>query len=185
MVRATLLYDTVAARLNPEINVFKEFQKYSEDVARRTRRRILKCGIRQLIQGPDASNFVKLQQIADVGNGLLYRLQRFLEDPQFSFAAVAGKVYSAVRAFARLFLLCLGLVIAGTVMVGTYIFVSKPPWAWDWLTKTGLTNVASSAVEKPGVWFLTTIAVFWFLSMAVMVLAYGRRMYVRFGDLDD
>jgi ubiquinone biosynthesis protein len=183
MVRATLLYDTVASSLYPKINVFKEFEKYSEDVAKRTRRRIEECGIRQLLQGPDDSNFVKLQQIVDVGNGLLYRVQRFLEDPQFSFAAVAGKIYSAIRVVARLSMLCIGLAIAGAVMVGTYVLVSNPKWAWNGIT-SWLTTVTSST-EKFGGGFLMAVAVLWFLSSLVMVLAYGRRVYLRFGDLDD
>jgi ubiquinone biosynthesis protein len=177
MVRATLLYDTVAARLYPEINVFREFEKYTEDFARRTRRRIEKCGIRQLLQGPDDSNFLKLQQIADVGNGLLYRVQRFLDDPQFSFAAVAGKIYSAVRSFVRMLLLCGGLAIAGVVMVATYKLLSNPHDTWQSLTQ--------SAANLPGSGFLKLIAVLWFVSAAVMVVAYGRRVYLRFGDLDD
>jgi ubiquinone biosynthesis protein len=174
MVRATLLYDTVASRLYPEINVFREFEKYSEDVARRTRRRIEKCGIRQLMQGPDDSAFVKLQQIADVGNGLLFRVQRFLEDPQFSFAAVAGKIYSAVRSFFRLLLLCSGLAVAGVAVVAG----SNPRGSWKTLT---------DSAEKifPGNAFLKILAVLWFLSAVVMVVASGRRVYLRFGDLDD
>ena len=173
MVRATLLYDTVAARLYPDINVFREFEKYSEDVARRTRRRIEKCGIRQLLQGPDDSNFVKLQQIADVGNGVLYRVQRFLEDPQFSFAAVAGKIYSAVRSFVRLLLLCGGLAIAGVVMYA----VLNP--------QDALRRATPMVDLLPDSAFLKGIAVVWFVSALGMVLAYGRRVYLRFGDLDD
>jgi hypothetical protein len=183
MVRATLLYDTVAARLHPRINVFREFEKYTEDFAKRTRRRIEECGIRQLIQGPDDSNFVKLQQIVDVGNGLLFRVQRFLEDPQFSFAAVAGKIYSAIRVFARLFLLVGGLAIAGAVTVGTYILVSNPHGAWNWLTSE-LTTATSSTKDFGG-GFLMAVALLWLFSAVVMVLAYGRRVYLRFGDLDD
>jgi ubiquinone biosynthesis protein len=174
MVRATLLYDTVAARLYPDINVFKEFEKYSEDVARRTRRRIEECGIRQLLHGPDDSNFVKLQQIADVGNGLLYRVQRFLEDPQFSFAAVAGKIYSAVRSFVRLVLLCGGLASAAVLM---YV-VFNPQDTWN--------NLGPKVVPYlPENGFLKGVAVLWLVSAVGMVLAYGRRVYMRFGDLDD
>jgi predicted unusual protein kinase regulating ubiquinone biosynthesis (AarF/ABC1/UbiB family) len=181
MVRATLLYDTVAARLNPKINVFKEFEKYRDDFARRTRRRIEECAIRQLICGPDDSNFVKLQQIADVSNDLLYRVQRFLQDPQFSFAAIAGKIYSAIRSFVRLFLLCGGLLMAGAVLVGTYLGVSNPTWSW-WRAST---ETLSTALQTPGGWFVTAVALLCFLSAAMMVFAYGRRVYLRFGDLDD
>ena len=176
MVRATLLYDTVAARLYPKINVFREFEKYRDEVARQTRRRIEACAIRQLIRGPDDSNFMKFQQISEVSNDILYRVQRYLSDPNFSFAAVAGKVYSAIRSFVRLFLLVGGLLIAGAVMVGTFILFRNSYW------QTLMTRMSSIT---SGEWFVTAVAVFWFLSALVMVGAYGRRVYLRFGDLDD
>jgi ubiquinone biosynthesis protein len=175
MVRATLLYDTVASRLYPKINVFTEFEKYRDDFARRTRRQIEQCAIRQLIRGPDDSNFVRFKQLSEIGDGIIYRAQRFLEDPQFSFAAVAGKIYSAIRSFVRLSLLCGGLLISSAVMVGIYLLITKP----------NLIQSVVEAIRKPGWWFLITVAVFWFVSSGVMVAAYGRRVYLRFGDLDD
>ena len=179
MVRATLLYDTVAARLYPEINVFKEFRKYSDGVARRARRRIEECAIRQLLLGPDDSNFLKLQQIADVGNGILHRVQRFLDDPEFSFAAVAGKVYSAIRSFVRMLLLCGGFAVAGVVMTAIFKLFSpeQRQEVWQLFTQAGQ--------WLPGEGFLKVISVLWFLTALIMVVAYGRRIYLRFGDVDD
>ena len=179
MIRATLLYDTVASRLYPKINVFREFEKYRDDFARRTRRRIQECAMRQILCGPDDSNYVRLQQLSRIGDGLIYKAQRFLEDPGFSFQAVAGKVYSAIRSFVRLAALCGALLISGAVLAGTYIIVTKPGWN-PFRSQSGVID----AIRKPG-WFLLSLAVFWFISSAVMVVAYGRRVYLRFGDLDD
>lgn len=184
MVRATLLYDTVAAALYPEINVFREFEKYRDEVARRTRRRIQECAIRQLICGPDDSNYVRFQQLSDIGDNLIYRAQRFLQDPQFSFSAIAGKIYSAIRSFVRLCLLSGGLLLSGAVVVGAYAVSSGwngPEWRW-W---KAFTEAISKAAENPLGWAVLTGAVIWFLIAAGMVAAYGRRVYLRFGDLDD
>jgi hypothetical protein len=168
----------VAAQLYPKINVFKEFQKYSADVARRTHREIVKCAVRQLIEGPDDQNFVKLQQIAQVGNGFLNWAQRLLEDPRFNFAAVAGKIYAAIRSFARFLLLTGSLATSvGLIYVGTYVYINfdklKPEWS------------GRLADVTPAGWFFITAAVVWFLLTVGMLLAYGRRVYLRFGDLDD
>jgi ubiquinone biosynthesis protein len=171
MIRATLLYDTVASRLYPEINVFKEFQKYSEGVARRTRRHIQECAIRQLLLGPDDANYMKLQQIADVTNGLLFRVQKFLDDPEFRFTELAGKVYSAVRAFTRLFVLILSTGV-GALLIGAIY---------------GLTR-GSSIVLNPLEWkspFLISIFTIWLVVVGILLAAYGRRVYLRFGDVDD
>jgi ubiquinone biosynthesis protein len=171
MIRATLLYDTVASRLYPEINVFKEFQKYSEGVARRTRRHIQECAVRQLLLGPDDANYMKVQQIANVTNGLLFRLQKFLDDPEFRFTELAGKVYSAVRAFTRLFVLILSSAVVAMLIGAIY----------------GLT-LGNSIVLNPLEWkspFLLSVFAIWLAVVGVLLMAYGRRVYLRFGDVDD
>jgi ubiquinone biosynthesis protein len=181
MIRATLLYDTVAAKLYPQVNVFKEFQKYRDDVARRTHRRIVRSAVRQLIQGPDDQNFMKLQQVADVSDGLLNWAQRLLEDPQFSFAAVAGKVYAAIRSLARFLLLVGTLAIVGGAAIVTYIYFAYR----DNPLSQFIRSVIETVTEKPGNRIMMAIAMFWFLTAAGFLLAYGRRVYLRFGDLDD
>ncbi len=171
-IRATLLYDTVAASLHNEINVFKEFQKYSHGVARRVRRQMEESAIRQLLTGPDDSTFLKLRQIADVGNGLLFRLQKFLNDPEFRFAELAGKVYSAVRSFVRMLLL-----IGGTGVGALLIVVTFNP---------GHLNVVREPVQT---WssshFVQLITIIWLTLVLLFLVTYGRRVYLRFGDVDD
>ena len=168
MIRATLSYDTVAARLYSQINVFKEFEKYSQSVARRARRQIEASVIRQLLLGPDDMAFLKLRQIATVGNGLLYRAQKFIDEPAFSFAEVAGKVYSAVRALVRMILLAVGAAFAAIIIGALY--------------------ERQSDVLDPATWrgdnFLLSLAVAWFVVLMVLLFTYGRRVYLRFGDTD-
>lgn len=193
MIRATLLYDTVAASLYNNINVFKEFQKYSEGVARRARRQIEEAAVRQLLLGPDDSVFLKLREIANVGNGLLYRLQKFLDEPEFNFAAVAGKIYSAIRSFARMF-----LIICGTALSAVAMTVLLHTKHLDVLRYPGETwrswNLFPLRILEPDSWhllppysdgLLQIVAVVWFLLASMMVLAYGRRVYLRFGEGDD
>jgi hypothetical protein len=188
MVRATLLYDTVAARLYREINVFKEFQKYSDDVAKRARRRIEESAIRQLLLGPDDRNFLKAQQIVDVGNGILFRVQKFLDDPAWNFAEVAGKIYSAIRAFVRMFIIsvCVGIV---AFMTGILLYQIHENTGW---LKQKLQG--NYLLLDPNKWPMPhsfvypdvqLVAFIWLLIVTGLVLAYGRRIYLRFGDIDD
>lgn len=175
MIRATLLYDTVAARLNPKINVFKEFHKYSRGVARRTRRHIEKCAVRQMLLGPDDVNFLKARQVADVSDGLLFRLQRFLDDPGFNFMSIAGKVYSAVRALVRAFLL------AGAGAAVTAITIAVL-YATGVVRKNAPLNPFKSDGSYTGAQMLI---LFLFFVVAGLLVVYGRRVYLRFGDVDD
>jgi ubiquinone biosynthesis protein len=175
MIRATLLYDTVAARLNPKINVFKEFHKYSRGVAKRTRRHIEKCAVRQMLLGPDDENFLKAQQVADVSNGLLFRLQRFLDDPGFNFMSIAGKVYSAVRALVRAFLLA-GAGAAVTAVTVAILYATgrvRTDARWNPFTSVGSYNAVQMLI------------LVLFLVVAGLLVVYGRRIYLRFGDVDD
>jgi predicted unusual protein kinase regulating ubiquinone biosynthesis (AarF/ABC1/UbiB family) len=194
MIRATLLYDTVAARLHSKINVFEEFEKYSRDVAKRSRRRIQESAIRQLLLGPDDANYLKLQQILDVGDGLLQRLQKFLDDPDFTFSAIAGKVYSAIRMFVRMFLLAAAAAVVGIVLAallrrnGTELITDPKQIV------TSLESAPPLELTNPSAWnlvppydngVLKIIAVFWLASLLLLIFAYGRRVYLRFGDADD
>ena len=64
-VRATLLYDTLAARLWPKVDYFKEFARYTQDVSERRRKRGMKRLRRRLRTGlltPD--NFAMLEKTA-------------------------------------------------------------------------------------------------------------------------
>jgi ubiquinone biosynthesis protein len=189
MIRATLLYDTVAAKLYPQINVFKEFEKYSRDVAKRARRQIEKSAIRQLLLGPDDRNFLKAQQIVDVGNGILWRVQKFLDDPGFNFAEVAGKVYSAVRSFVRAAIICVATGLIGSLIAGFLQFAglleSKVGFN---LFKDGFLLLDRNEwhlLPKYGTGALQFIMLICLLISSAVLLAYGRRIYLRFGDVDD
>jgi ubiquinone biosynthesis protein len=178
MIRATLLYDTVAARLDHKINVFREFQKYRLDVAKRVRRDIEKCAVRQLLLGPDDANFLKLQQITDVGNGLLDRVQRYLDDPEISLSYVAGKVYSAFRALVRMMLLGGATALVAGVVAIIFKFSSTSKSVW-----TQVTNATDALPGNNN--FLKTVFSLWLLSALGLLVAYGRRIYLRFGDVDE
>jgi predicted unusual protein kinase regulating ubiquinone biosynthesis (AarF/ABC1/UbiB family) len=117
MVRATLLYDTVAAQLDSKINVFKEFEKYYSGVARRTRTDMQEAAIRQLLIGPDDSAYVKLQRIIDVGDALLFRAEKFLAEPEIGFEAALRKVYLLIDALAQMIKTTLTLLL-GAIVVG-------------------------------------------------------------------
>jgi ubiquinone biosynthesis protein len=181
MVRATLLYDTVASRLYPKLNVFKEFEKYADSVARRTRRHIEKCAIRQILLGPDDANFLKMQQIADVANGLLFWTQRFLDNHEFSFVELADKIYSAVRAAVR----AIGL----AILVGAVVLLMAFLHAWsrsaldsNWGPFRLLRYLGGSVIIDDPV--LTTLGAIWFVLTAAFIAVSVRRIYLRFGDVD-
>lgn len=101
MVRATLLYDTVAAQLYSKINVFTEFEKYYDGVARRIRIHMQEAMVRQALIGPDDSTYVTARRVMDVGHALLFRAEKFLAEPEIGFEAGLRKLYMFIDAIAQ------------------------------------------------------------------------------------
>lgn len=191
MIRATLLYDTVAARLYGDINIFKEFQKYEKGYAKRVRRNLQESFVRQMLLGPDNGNYMRLRSIIDIGDDLLVRARRFLDTQDFDFQALAGKVYSTIRVFVRLFMLSAGAGLMAAV-AGALIYVLGDPAvkqvpSWGLFGRKLLTPEPSKWSLFPPYSFgaLQLTIVFWFIVISVFIFAYGRRLYLRFGDVDD
>lgn len=96
MIRATLLYDTVAAKLYPKINVFAEFNAYLRGAGRAAERGFLRCAERRLLTGPDPTFFVQLQDAIRLGRDIFFRMKEFVAQSEVGFVAVMDKVYFAI-----------------------------------------------------------------------------------------
>ena len=95
MIRACLLYDMIAVRLNKKIDHVREYQRFSRYRARSARKRFEKQIRRQLNRGLDDRLYLQLEEIVDTSERLFRQLQRFLSTPVMKFNAVLDKpVYS-------------------------------------------------------------------------------------------
>ena len=97
MVRATLAYDTVAAGLYTELNVFKEYQVYFDRYAERLRCETNEDIVRQLFFGPDPINYVRLKRVFDLGEEAVFRLQQLVRTPIPNIASLSDKVFDVIR----------------------------------------------------------------------------------------
>lgn len=87
-VRATLFYDTLAARLCPEIDYLKEFKRYRRDAQKRQRKKSMERWRRRLRNGLlTSADFATLEQVGSTATDLLFRLQRLLAVP-YDFAVI-------------------------------------------------------------------------------------------------
>jgi ubiquinone biosynthesis protein len=96
MIRATLLYDTVAAQLYPGINVFKEFRKYHDRATEHARERLLRSVILQTLTGPSNETSFRIEQAFQTANDLIFQVQQFLRGSHFNFTAIPDKIFSAI-----------------------------------------------------------------------------------------
>lgn len=158
MIRATLLYDTVAAELHPKINVFKEYRKYNADYAQRVKCKMLRSVWRQAWLGPDASHFVHAQEAIDTANVALFRFRQFLDEPFPDFAALADKVWTFVYG---LFYFFFQASVVTAVMWTVLVFLA-PKERW-WETPVHFLQQEKFSVGKAVMisWFLFMFAGFW------------------------
>jgi predicted unusual protein kinase regulating ubiquinone biosynthesis (AarF/ABC1/UbiB family) len=79
--RATLLYDTICARLDPSFNYNREYSRYGRDATRRARKRVRRGMRRRLQKGLTDSDYATLEAIGQTANEGLYRLRRLFTTP--------------------------------------------------------------------------------------------------------
>lgn len=116
MIRSTLLYDTLAARLYPGLDVYQEYRRYRRQMAKSARRRFQRRLRRFLSRGVDDRAFLRWEEMVDLGNRLAYRLHRYVDSPAYKFSFLAGKAFYAISTFTRWAMLSLavgGLGVAG------------------------------------------------------------------------
>jgi ubiquinone biosynthesis protein len=94
MIRATMLADTVAARLDHHINPYNEFRKYERRAGVRSRRRI-KRGLREVLS---TRTFVRIEQLLESSFSAMFRVQRLVDgEPLLNFTSQVGKAAYAFK----------------------------------------------------------------------------------------
>ena len=112
MIRATLLYDTVAVRICKEVDRFEEYLNFRKFREKQAKKRVSSKINSQLIHGVDDSIFLKLEEVAKTSEKLMYRAQDMLGSPLFNFSSLVGKWVYAVSMGIKL----LGRVLLVTLM---------------------------------------------------------------------
>jgi len=100
MIRASLLSDTIAARLSHKIDHVKEYHKFYRYRTKVARKRVEKRIRKQFQRGVDDRLYLQIEGITDTSERLFRQLQRFLSTPMMKFNAVLDK---PVYAFAMFF----------------------------------------------------------------------------------
>lgn len=117
MIRACLLFDMIAVRLDHDLNHIKEYQKYTRYRAEFARKRFEKQMRHVVEQGINDRLYLQVEEIADTGKRLFRQLQRFLSTPVMKFNAGLGKsVYSIYTFFKLIWQSALaGSIVAGAI----------------------------------------------------------------------
>ncbi len=186
MIRATLLYDSVAARIYPGVNVFKEYRKYHEGYARRVQKKIQCSLLRQLWFGPDPENYVRLQRAWDVGNVLLRRVQILLEKPVPDIMSLVSKGFEIFMIAVKWFFLSSGIT-TGVIFVGILLKMDelrRDPSATAWYYPGKLVTELAEDFKSSGLTPIEILFIVWLVLMIIILLKYGHQMWFRLRDRD-
>ena len=102
ILRATLLYDTLAARLDNKIVFYDEFRRYEKFAAKRARRRFNRGLRRTFRSGIDDRYYLRLEQIIDTANRAMFRLQSFLNIQPLRYLSMVSKSIFVIMAVMKL-----------------------------------------------------------------------------------
>lgn len=91
MIRATLLYDTVAVRICKEVDRFEEYLQFKKFRERKAKERVTKNIKNQTEHGLDDSIFLWFEEAANMSKKLMFRTQNMLDSPIFNFSSLIGK----------------------------------------------------------------------------------------------
>lgn len=160
MIRATMLVDTLALRLDHSIDQYKEFSKYLEGAGERTRKRLRKK-IRELFK---PAGIVDAEELFDAGRNFIYRLKRSADTSILATASLVGKAaYVAALGFQFVMVTTVVAVLFGMVISYQYMDAGIP------LTMWGITmDIATNT--------------YFHIIVIVLALAIGRRVIYRLRD---
>ncbi len=167
MIRATLLYDTLALRLDHNIDMRQEYAKYRKGVGKDARKRMYKAINKRLKRGVDVMDYLRLEETIVMGSRILYRTHRLLDTFSFNSLSMLSKpIVVLFEGFRLIMYTILVLILAVIVFIGyRYIIYSAE------------INFVEALSEIINLW--------WFqFFILIIIFAKIRRMYLRLRDKD-
>jgi predicted unusual protein kinase regulating ubiquinone biosynthesis (AarF/ABC1/UbiB family) len=165
MIRASLLFDTNAVRLNQKIDHVKEYHKFFRYRAKAARKRVEKRTRKQIQRGIDDRLYLQIEGFADTSERLFRQLQRFLSTPVMKFNSVLDKSVYALSTLLK-FVGQTGIIT--TVSVSSYIL-------FKWI------------FERVGVQIVDALSIvvthrFYQLIILILLIVHIRTIMFRLGD---
>jgi ubiquinone biosynthesis protein len=165
MIRVSMLADTIALRLDPTIDHYREYRKYLKGAGKRARKRLRK----RLRDTFSDTEMISWEQALQTFSGLMYRLQRNVDSTFVQYAKLQGKAAFGLTTVSGAILFV--VVATGVILIGVGTYTHLAPGAvargpWEALIRYVLPSGVYQAFLA--LVFLTTV----------------RRLLFRLGDKD-
>jgi len=169
VLRATLLIEATAARLDPTVDFEKEYRHFYLYRADLARRNMTDAVLNQLDGEPDEKFIIRLDRMAQILAGLFFRTRRALALPSVNFNALMDKWSFAIHIlmrFTALWLIFTGLSVL-TIAASAMLSQGSVPLEPGFIVGSLLSNPVYVIV------------------IVVLVFATGRTILFRLDDKDD
>ena len=165
LIRSTLLFESMAARLYPEVNFVDEYQSFKNYRAEQARRRVTDSMLDQMDGKGNEQAIIRLDRIMHAVEGLLFRAAHMLSLPSVNFNALMSKWSFAVY---NLFLF-LGQMAIFTLLFGILISLK---FYFDAQQLMSINQVLQKVVTNP------VYQIIFF----IMIFVHGRTILFRLDD---
>jgi len=165
MIRVSMLADTIALRLDPTIDHYREYRKYLKGAGKRARKRLRK----RLQETFSDTEMISWEQGLQTFSGLMYRLQRNVDSTFVQYAKLQGKAAFGLTTVSSAILFV--VVATGGILIANGTYIHLVPGAeymgpWDALVE----RILPSGIYQG--------------FLALVFLATVRRLLFRLGDKD-
>jgi len=127
LLRATLLFESMAVRLHPKIDFVRQYWKFSADRAEQARRRVTDTVLALQEGKADEQLVMRLDRIATIFDGFFLRTRHMLSLPSVNFNALTSKWSYAFYTLLHLVGAVLIATVAGGLLVTLNLWLSGRP----------------------------------------------------------
>jgi hypothetical protein len=141
-IRATLLLESMAARLHHELDYVDQYQKFTGYRAEQARRRVTDSALDQLDGKGTEQTIIRLDRLAKAVDGMIFRTSHMLTLPTVNFNALMSKWSYATYTFLRFIGQSMLLTIIFTAFSGYQIYE-------DTLQTLNVANLVQNVISNP------------------------------------
>lgn len=165
LIRSTLLFESMAARLHRRIDFVEQYQKFERYRAEQARRRVTDSILDQMDGKGSEQMVIRLDRIAHAAESLFFRTSHMLSLPSVNFNSLMSKWSFAIYMLLRFIgqAIFLTLIVAAAIGFQLYFKTQQP---------VNFINVIQTAVSNPVYQIL----------LLVMVFVNGRTVLFRMDD---
>lgn len=183
MIRSTLLYETVAARLYHKIDAWREHRRYNKSAGKRARKRVRRSVHKRLFEGLKKTDYLGIEQLMGMANRTVYLFQRHLDTPLYRFSLLISKaVYAVTRAFKLVLTFITISLFMAFVAIGIDMYRSGAFQSWEAFLK--YLDADFMRVHLKYLLFESRWAILYWAAVAFSILLNSRRILFRLWDKD-